>query len=146
MWKSYLHSIGENPENTNKKYSSWYFCDNEKSADKLAVLVLEGTKRATASLYHSYDSKDEVQKVGDLRIITNWNGVAQCIIETTNIDIVSFKDDTEEFAATEAEGDKSLAYWKRVHWSYFSREMNEIGKESSEDMLVVCEKFKVVYK
>jgi len=81
-----------------------------------------------------------------LSIITDWNGEAQCIIETTNIDIVPYKDVTEEFAAREGEGDKSLEYWKRAHWSFFSREMKEIGKEPTEDMLVVCEEFEVVFK
>lgn len=146
FWKSYLESIGENPENTNKKYSAWYFCDNEQDANELADLVVEGTKRATASLYLGYNSADEIPRVGELSIIINWYGVAQCIIETTNIEIVPFKDVTEEFAATEGEGDKSLDYWKRAHWSYFSREMKNIGKTPSEDMLVVCEEFKVVYK
>lgn len=128
------------------KYSAWYFCDNEQDANELAELVYDGIKRATASLYMLYNNEDELPKVGDLSVIINWDGVAKCIIKTINIDIVPFKDVTEEFAATEGEGDKSLAYWKRAHWSYFSREMKELGKEPNEDMLVICEKFEVVYK
>ena len=147
MWNTYLESIGENSANTNKKYNSWHFCDNEIDANELAELVLEGTKKATASLYLSYEyEKDELPKKEDLNIIINWNGVAQCILQTTNVDIVPYKDVTEEFAATEGEGDKSLAYWKRAHWNYFSSEMKKIGMEPNEDMLVVCEKFEVVYK
>lgn len=146
MWKNYLESIGENPSNTNKKYTAWYFCDNEQDANELAVLVKKGIKRATASLYLLYSNEEELPKEGDLSIILNWKGEAQCIIKTTSIDIIPYKDVTEEFAATEGEGDKSLEYWKRAHWSFFSREMKEIGKEPTDDMLVVCEKFEVVYK
>lgn len=146
MWRNYLESIGESPENTIKKYSAWHFCDNEQDANELAELVLEGTKKATASLYLAYGDDEELPKVGDLSIIINWDGFARCIIMTTNIEILPYKDVTEEFAATEGEGDKSLAYWRRCHWDYFSREMQEIGNTPSEDMLVVCEKFEVIYK
>jgi uncharacterized protein YhfF len=40
IWESYLASIG----NTNKSYTSWYFCDNEKGANELAKLVREKIK------------------------------------------------------------------------------------------------------
>lgn len=146
IWKSYLKSLGENPNNTNKKYTAWHFCDNEQDANELAELVVNETKKATASLYLSYMNEDELPKTGDISIIINWSGEAQCIIKTTNIEIVPYKDVTEDFAATEGEGDRSLEYWRRAHWSYFSREMKEIGKEPTDDMLVVCEKFEVVYK
>lgn len=147
MWTNYLESLGESPNNTNKTYTSWYFCDNKQDADELAELVLDGTKKATASLYLFYSSEnEELPIVGDLSIITNWEGEAKCIIRTSNIDIVPFKDVTEEFAQTEGEGDKSLEYWKRAHKSFFSRELKELGKEFNEDILVVCEKFEVVYK
>ncbi len=146
IWENYLASIGENLNNTYKKYTAWHFCDNEQDANELAELVVSGVKRATASLYLSYGNEEELPKEGDFSIVTDWNGEAQCIIKTTNIAIVPYKDVTEEFAATEGEGDKSLEYWKNAHWSYFSREMKEIGKEPTEDMLVVCEKFEVVFK
>lgn len=145
MWENYLETIGESTSNTDKKYTAWHFCDNEQDANELAVLVVSGIKKATASLYLFYSCDDELPKEGDLSIITDWNGEAQCIIETTSIEIVPYKDVTEEFAATEGEGDKSLEYWKRAHWSAFSREMKEINKEPTEDMLVVCERFEVIF-
>lgn len=146
MWENYLATIGEEPYNTNKTYRTWHFCDNEQDANDLVKLVINCTKKATASLYLSYSAEnEELPKEGDYNIIINWDGVAQCIIQTTNIDIVPYKDVTEEFAATEGEGDKSLEYWRNCHWDYFSREMREIGKEPSGNMLVVCEKFEVVH-
>ncbi|NEQ26775.1 MAG: ASCH domain-containing protein, partial [Microcoleus sp. SIO2G3] len=43
------------------------------------------------------------------------------------------------------EGDRSLEYWREAHWRYFSRVLPKIGKEPTIDMLLVCERFKVVY-
>lgn len=145
MWKNYLNSIGV--DNTDKNYTSWYFCNDEKSANELAKLVKSGVKRATTSLYYLYEIEGEsLPKEKDLSIITDWNGVAQCIIETKKVTIIPFKNVSEEFAETEGEGDKSLEYWRRVHIDFFTKELAEVGEKFSEDMRVVCEEFKVVYK
>jgi len=146
MWGNYLLSIGESPDATDKNYTAWHFDNNERDANQLAELVLEGTKRATASLYDSYRNGEEIPKIGDLSIITNWNDIAKCIIMATSIEVVPYKDVDEEFAATEGEGDKSLEYWRRVHRKFFTEELAEIGGEFSEEILVVCEKFEVVFK
>jgi uncharacterized protein YhfF len=52
---------------------------------------------------------------------------------------------TAEFAATEGEGDGSLEYWRKGHTSYFLRECESIGRSFSENMLIACERFKVVF-
>ncbi len=36
---------------------------------------------------------------------------------------------TEEFAASEGEGDKSLEWWRNAHWKFFSRECEDLGIE-----------------
>ncbi|MEL7647474.1 MAG: ASCH domain-containing protein [Sedimentibacter sp.] len=146
MWSEYTASLATGAD-MDLTYSAWHFCDNEKDADELAELVLNGTKKATASLYASYEFENEQPpKTGNHSVITDWKGNARCIIKTTDVQIVPFKDVTEEFASVEGEGDKSLKYWRNCHWDYFSREMKEIGKGADEDMLVVCEKFEVVHK
>ncbi|OPJ57829.1 ASCH domain-containing protein [Clostridium oryzae] len=147
MWKEYLESKEEIVQNTDQTYTSWYFCDNEKSANDLAELVKKGIKRATTSLHCFYEVEGEsLPKIGELSIITDWNGEAQGIIETTKVTVMPFKEVSSEFAFREGEGDKSLEYWKKVHIHFFTKELKEINMEFSEDMLVVCEEFEVVYK
>ncbi len=62
MWGDYLTSIGENITTTNKNYTSWYFCNDEKSANNLAELVSKGIKRGTSSLYCLYELENLVSK------------------------------------------------------------------------------------
>lgn len=84
MWKEYLNSIGEAIFNTKKKYLSWHFELTENGANNLVNLVLEGKKRATASSCWSYEyDQQPVPREGDYSIITDWDGVAKCIIRTT---------------------------------------------------------------
>ena len=147
MWQAYLQVIGEEQETTEKTYTAWYFCDNEKDANELAALVKAGRKRATAGAVWTYEHEQEsLPKIGDYTVITNWQGAAQCIICVTSVNIIPFNEVTAEFARTEDEGDGSLAYWRKVHWDFFSRELASIGKQPDETMPVVCEEFKVVYQ
>lgn len=84
-------------------------------------------------------------RVGDFNIVTDWNGVAQCIIRTTHVEVVSFGDVTAEFAAREGEGDGSLAYWRRVHRAYYERVLSGTDHAVTDALLLACESFEVVY-
>lgn len=147
MWEGYLASIGEKPENSNKSYSSWYFANNEKSANNLARLVKEGEKRGTTSLHSLYQiDNEEIPKEGDYSVVTDWEGKAQCVIRTKKVTVLPFKEVDEELAYIEGEGDKSLKYWRDVHVAYFTKELKELQREFTTDLLVVFEEFEVVYK
>ncbi|WP_218139601.1 ASCH domain-containing protein [Thalassotalea agarivorans] len=136
----------------NKRYKSslkqipaWHFCDNEVDANECAALVLAGIKRATSPSLWWYQANEEVlPKVGDINIVTNWAGEAQCVIKTTAVAVVPFNEVSAEYAAREGEGDKSLAYWRKVHWQYYQRELAETSFRVKEDMPIVCEEFEVV--
>ncbi len=133
--------------NTKPLPESWHFCDNKKDADYCINLVLEGVKRATAtSLWWFKKNNEPLPKQGDLFIVTDWEGIAKAVIETTQVDLVPYNEVTPEFAAIEGEGDKSLAYWKRVHWDYYTREMEPEGEAPTQDMVIVCEQFKAIWK
>jgi uncharacterized protein YhfF len=125
-------------------YTAWQF---GAVPDKLASLVLEGTKQATASLHQLYlDTFEPMPQIGDFSVILNSIDEAVCIIQTTNVQILPFKDVTPEMAMIEGEGDKSLDYWREVHLEFFLEEAATIGKTFDEDMLVIFETFKLVFK
>lgn len=128
-------------------FEAFHFDDNESSANELAELVLTGVKRATASLLWSFESAGRSPpSPGALSVVTCWSGTPVCVIETTSVEVVPFDEVSADFAATEGEGDGSLAYWQRVHRDYFGRECERLGREPSLNMPVVCERFRVVYR
>jgi len=143
MWDKYISISGKS---INTPYESWHFCNNEADANELAKLTLLGIKRATASLYKSFEAENEpIPKIGDLIVITNWNSEAVCIIEVKKVEILPFKDITKEHAQIEGEGDKSLEYWRRGHINFFTEETKELGIEFNEELEVIFETFQVVY-
>jgi len=144
LWNSFLE---KNLDNINKEIPiSFYFCDNKKDADECAELVVKGIKRATATSLWWFEKNNEIlPKIGDQYIVTDWSGNAKAVIETTKIKQVTYNKITSEFAEIEGEGDKSLEYWKRVHKDYYTREMEPFNEQFDENMIIVCEQFKIVY-
>lgn len=141
MWAAY---IMEYPCFKDQSYESW--CYGSDTPDLLAQLTLSGKKTATASAYPFYEyEKCDLPKVGEHNIILNTNGAAVCITRTTGVAVVPFMQVSAEQAYKEGEGDRSLQYWRTVHTQVFTDELAEINEEFSEDMLVVCEEFQVVF-
>jgi len=144
FWLKYLSEADLGPKTS--VYDVFHFDDNNSDANDLADLVLRGEKRATASLLCEYDKEDRrPPQVGDLSIVTDWNGLPLCVIETTEVKIQAFQDVDEDFAADEGGGDLSLKYWKDVHWAYFERVCRDLDRDMSLEIRVVCERFQMVF-
>lgn len=144
IWQDF---IKENTDfESNEEPDSVYFCDNEYDADVCANLVVNRIKQATATSLWWFNKNDEkLPEIGDMYIVTGWSGKAQAIIETIKIEKIPYNEITPAFARTEGEGDKSLRYWKKVHWDYYSREMKPYNEEPTNDMIIVCEYFKTIW-
>lgn len=144
FWDAFQTEIGFDA--SERFYEAFHFADNENHANELAQLVLSGTKRATASLLWTYEASNKpLPKAGDLSVVTDWQSNPLCVIESTEVAVTPYDEVTERFAATEGEGDKTLRFWREVHWLYFGRECQRLGKEPSQKMPVVCEEFRVLY-
>ena len=121
----------------------WHFEITESACNYLLDLVLKGKKRATSSAYDGYEDDEEMPKVGELSVITDWDGNPRCVIKTTNIIILPYKDITFDLAKLEGEDD-SLDSWRKNHEHFFKEEGLELGYEFNENMKVIFEEFEVV--
>ncbi|MFM2577492.1 ASCH domain-containing protein [Vibrio fortis] len=143
--EQYLRSL---PDELASKYTSFsadYFCADEYNANTCADLILKGEKTATCSLDIWYSEQGETMpEVGHLMVVTKWDGEPVCIVETTSVSKCKYNEVTAEFAASEGEGDKTLNWWKKAHWNFFSKECEELNISPSEDMLLVLERFTLV--
>lgn len=132
----------------NKQYQSFdlpridSFCNDKYNTDLCAMLVNEGTKTATCSAFVLYEKDNEpLPKVGQLTIITNWEGEPTCVIKTTKVYTQTFNAVDEEWAKKEGEGDFTLAWWREAHQRFFTKLFAEYDLSFDEEMLLVCEEF-----
>lgn len=145
FWKAFVNSLPEDARPAHR-YEVWHFCDNQRAADELAQLVLQGTKTATCGLLWSYEAEGEpVPRPGDYSVVIDWEGHPQCVIRTDEVKIQQFDQVDAAHAYDEGEGDRSYQYWHDVHWEVFSRECQAIGKSPHPSMIVVCERFVRLY-
>ena len=131
---------------TIEKPQFFYFGDNKTDADDCAQLVVLKIKQATSpSLWWFTEHNEALPQIGDLSIVTDWESNPKAIIKTIKVEIAKFKDITPEYAFIEGEGDKSLAYWKKVHWEYYKNEMKEFIAFPNLEMEIVCEYFETIW-
>lgn len=122
----------------------WHFELTEGACNYLLDLVLKGQKRATASSVLGYQIEgEEIPQEGKLSVITDWEGNPRCVVRTTRVRIIPYKDITFEIAKLEGEDD-SLESWRKNHREFFIEEGKELGYQFSEDMEVIFEEFEVV--
>lgn len=146
FWQNYLNSLPEVERGDLKMPEAWAFGDGAEMADELGALVAAGIKTATASLLWEYEFEGSpLPKPGDLSIILGGHGHPLCLIETVAVEVKPFKQVDDQFAFDEGEGDRTLKFWRDAHWRFFSRTCQQIGKELSEEMPVVCERFQLVW-
>lgn len=118
-----------------RQLESFSFGDSPALADELAALVLAGTK--TATCWAASDGAST--QVGKRMVVLSGSGQPLAVIETVELIQRRFVDVDPGFAYDEGEGDRSLAYWRQAHRRYFTR----LG-QFAEDMLLYCERFRVV--
>jgi uncharacterized protein YhfF len=114
---------------------SFAFGDGPALADELLDLVIKGVKTATCST----EDEPNTSTPGERWIVRDGRGEPRCVIESVEVAYRRYNEVDAAFAHEEGEGDRSLAYWREAHRGYFGRQ----GK-FSEDMMLMCERFRLV--
>ena len=146
-WQKFLSTLPDDSLYHTKTYSEGGYGDSPELMNKLIQLVLEGKKTATCgSLWEWEAEENPIPQVGDIWIDLDGNGDPVCITETVEVIIRKYSEVDAEFARAEGEGDLSLEYWREAHRTFFSRVLPGIGRKFSEEMPLVCERFRLIYK
>ena len=146
-WQEFLSTLSPDSPYHSKAYIAEGWGDNPALADELGVLIVQGIKTATCSAVWAWEAEgNPVPKDGYITIALDGRGEPICIVETYEITLRKYNEVDADFASTEGEGDLSLEYWREAHKRYFTRTLAKIDKVFSEDMPLVCERFRVIYK
>lgn len=123
----------------NKGFNVWGFGKDEEFSQRLVNLILKGRKRATSSLYFK---RNKISDVGTYGVIVDHRNGPRCLIRYTGYEIMPFSQVNAAFAEEEGEASGDLEEWTSEHRRFFTK----VSSHFSEASLVLCEKFKLVYK
>jgi uncharacterized protein YhfF len=142
FWSSFCAENGIDPD---QRYDVFAFGDSPELADELADVVIHGPKRATAGLLADYGDDEPLPVTGGHSVVLGGDGRPVCVIRTTDVQVLPFRDVDEAFAWDEGEGDRSLTYWRDAHIDFFTRMCAARDEVFSEDMATICERFALVW-
>ena len=146
-WEGFLASLPLDSPYRSRSYVAEGWGDSPALADELGALIVQGTKTATCSALWEWEAEgNPIPQAGLITIALDGGDEPLCIVETVEVTIRKYNEVDADFAREEGEGDLSLNYWRDAHRNYFSRVLKKIGKEFSEEMPLVCERFRVIYK
>ncbi len=116
------------------------FGDSEDLCTDLLSLVRTGKKTATCGALREFGPEgDAMPVVGRQDIALNWDGTPALILETLEVTQKRFCDVDESFALAEGENG-NLDGWQHDHRMYFER-----NGGFDKEMILVCERFKLVH-
>lgn len=146
-WQEFLSSMPEDSPYRHRSYIAEGWGDGPEMADELGALIVAGTKTGTCSALWEWEAESEsLPETGLITIVLNGRGEPIGIVETVDVTICKYNEVDAEFARAEGEGDLSLAYWQQAHRNFFSRLLPKIGKEFNEEMPLVCERFRLIFR
>jgi uncharacterized protein YhfF len=146
-WQKFMSIVPTDSPYRARSYTVEGWGDSPEMADELGDLIARGIKTATCSALWEWEAEgNPIPQKGGITVVVDGGGNPLCIVETTEVTIRQYNEVDAEFAQAEGEGDFSLEYWRDAHRTFFSRTLPKIGREFSEDMPLVRERFQVIYK
>ena len=146
-WQKFLSTLPEGSPYRTKTYLAEGWGDSPQMADELGGLIAQGIKTATCSALWEWEAEgNPLPQRGWITIVLDGRGKPICIVEAVEVFTCKYNKVDADFARLEGEGDLSLDYWREAHRKFFSRVLPKIGREFSEDMPLVCERFELIYR
>ena len=143
FWREYVDGLPAGQPRPQAPDHVFAFGDSKELADELAELVRTGMKTATCSALWSYeDEQKPLPRKGELSIVIDGGGTPVAVIEAVEVFITPFNEVSQGFAYEEGEGDRSLAYWREAHRSFFGRRRFK-DRTSHERMPLLCIRFRL---
>lgn len=124
----------------------FHFYDTEEAANKAVDLVGKDVKRAySQALLKIQLEQEAIPHIGSVAIVTDFAGNAKYVLQTTSMKFLPLFSMHEEHARLEAEGDKSLGYWRKTQWQVWARQLAKHGRIPKVPMMIVFERFERLY-
>lgn len=135
----------EATDNTNKHFTFGRLGNDELSANEAIDLILQGKKKAIFSSLYSYEyGLKKMPEVNEFFVATNWSKEPKCIIKTTDIKIMPFKNISKDIIKLGGK-DNSLESWRKYYIGFFEEICRENFKTFDFNMPVVIQQIELIY-
>jgi len=119
---------------------------DQETSETIVQLVIAGGKVGTFSLPWLHATNPDLKpEIGEYIIQTTFDGVPKALLQTTALELVTFKDIDESYTALDGPGVRDLKVWQGVHTKHWNGLLEPHGKTVEADMPVVVERFVCVY-
>jgi uncharacterized protein YhfF len=128
------------------RYKLRTFGASEEMARRLLDLIASGEKTGTFAVDWEYDGKPgERPMPGDYYVVTGFSGEPELLIRVTHTEVVPFIGIDQRHVQCEGRTLRQVEPWRKVHWDYWTKTLEKIGRKPAEDMPVLYQEFEVVY-
>jgi len=132
-------------ETSGRGYRVKRFGNDPAMARLLLDLVRSRQKTGTFGLEWEFEARpDERPEPGDLFIVTDANGEPGTLIRVTETAVLPFSEISEDHLQCEGPALRELPLWRKIHWDYWTPALHAMGREPSEDMPILFQRFEVL--
>lgn len=126
--------------------TSYHIGDSVDSSERGLELIKTGKKTATSELLSYFHlNSEECPVVGKICIISSLKSDSICIVQTTDVSIISFDSITEEFVEAYGETISTTKSWYEAFTPYYEKHSSLLGQKLTSDTLLVIETFKLLF-
>lgn len=119
---------------------------NLETSTAICDYVVAGDKTGTFSLPWLHDSLPETKPgIGQFVVLSNFDGVPRALLQTIALTLVTFGEIDETHTAVDGPSVRDLTVWRGIHTKYWNGLLEPLGKEITDDMPVIVERFACVY-
>ena len=144
FWNQYLKDTNQKAENAVYN-GELCFEDSSWAGQGQLSLVLGGKKTAIFTPFPSFDiNRESVPAGGEVYIVEDTEEEPCAVIRVKDVKVLPFNEIDWELAKQDGENN-SLEEWQDKEREFFEDEADLCGFDFTEDMLVVCEIFELIY-
>ena len=111
----------------------------------LLDLIRSGQKTGTFGLEWEFEARPaDRPEPGDLYVVTDAGGEPGALIRVTGTEVVPFSAIGAAHLQHEGPALREPAAWRKVHWAFWTPALRAMGREPSDDMPVLVQRFEVL--
>ncbi len=120
------------------------FGNDAAIAEQLIALIASGAKTGTFALLAEYESSGlPVPHAGDWVAVTQFDGRPALLYRLDEVEVLPFLAIAERHVALEGPRLRELGAWRRVHIEYWTPVLTRLGRDFSDDLPIVFQRFTV---